>query len=66
METQIGEIWWWLGQKEQYENGVTNKDVVKKFGESHREAWELLKQRSRYHRNMMFYEDGKWKRWFKN
>jgi len=64
-DAQIEEIWKWLGTKNNYENGVTNKQVIEKFGETYKDAWKTVKSRFNCE-NGMFYENGKWCRWHSN
>lgn len=66
MEQKINEIWIWMGCIDQYKNGVTNKDVAGKFGSEYKEAWKKVKTRYSRVENGLFYENGKWHRWFKN
>lgn len=61
IESQIGEIIIWMGIKENYDNGVTNNQIKEKFGDLYSDAWRILKTRKK----AVFYEDGKWYRWFK-
>jgi len=53
------EIFNWLANKERYENGVTNNEVIEHFGINYIDVWNKLKSRKK----AMFYENGRWYRW---
>lgn len=55
-------IWDWLGRNDNYQNGVTNKQVLEHFGNSFKIEWNKLKKK----KSQVFYEDGKWFRWQTN
>jgi hypothetical protein len=65
-EKQINDLWLWVGSTDNFSKGVTNKQVVDKFGEGYKKAWSKTKRRYGGIENGMFYEDGKWYRWFEN
>ena len=58
-EVKIRKIFFWMGVKERYDNGVTNDDVMREFGSSFTSAWNKLKARKK----IMFFENGRWFRW---
>jgi len=62
-EDKIKELWLWLGNN--HEKGVTNKEMVAEFGEGYKIAWNKTKRRYAVE-NGLFYENGRWYRWFGN
>jgi hypothetical protein len=56
---KLHEIFNWMNNKELYKNGVTNDDVINKFGATYKDAWTKLKSRKK----SLFYENGRWFRW---
>ena len=56
---KLYEIFNWLGNKELYKTGVTNKQVIDRFGITYKDAWIKLKARKK----AMFFEEGRWYRW---
>jgi hypothetical protein len=60
IESQTVEIYEWMNTYDNYKKGVTNKRVKEKFGSTYNLAWRKLKTKTK----LVFYEDGKWYRWF--
>lgn len=56
---KIHEIFNWMNGKERYKEGVTNDDVLNRFGGTYTDAWTKLKRRKK----SLFFENGRWFRW---
>ena len=64
-DKKLKEIWSWIGSKEVYKLGVTNKQVIEKFGLESKPIWDKMKTNLRCD-NGMFHEKGRWFRWHEN
>ena len=65
-EEKIYELWLFVSNKRNYKVGVTNKQILEKFGTDYERAWRKLKDRSRRYTGILFYEGKRWFAWEPN